>query len=393
MDVLTDISFENTVIAFEHKSDQELRKAYYLFKLLDKPKLSRWASKLASAMIGLPFVQTITKKTIFKHFCAGETIAECLETVDHLDEYNVKSILDYSVEGENNEAGFDATMDETIRTIEMAGESEHIPFAAFKPSGVISIGILEKIQKGDPLTEEEDRLLAIGKERFKKICRVASEKNVPVLIDAEDSWYQDTVDQIVYDLMQEFNTTFTIVYNTYQMYRKKSLDNLRKAHNQSVMNNYFLGAKLVRGAYMEKERERAKEHDYDDPIQESKEATDEAYDEALKFCINNKQKVCLFSGTHNEDSSKYLALLMDKHGMNPNDPRVYFSQLYGMSDHISFNLAKLGYNVVKYVPYGPVKAVIPYLTRRAEENSSVAGQSSREFKLISAELKRRKANR
>jgi proline dehydrogenase len=390
METAPKISFDNTAVAFTYKSSTALRKANFIFTLVNHP----WMSSLATAFVrfsfkaGLP-IETIIRNTAFEHFCGGESIEKSEPVINKLAEYGVYTILDYSAEGEKTEAGFDKTLAETVRIVERAKNSEHIPFAVFKPSGLASVELLEKVQKNETLSQKEQADFKRIRERFFQICELGHRYDVPVLIDAEETWIQNPIDKLVNEMMALFNKKKAIVYNTYQLYRTAALKNLRDAHHEATMHNYFLGAKLVRGAYMEKERARAEEHGYPSPIHVDKDATDNAYNEALKFCLDNKQRISTLSGTHNEYSNHFLTLLMEKHGLQPSDARIWFAQLYGMSDNISFNLAKGGYNVAKYVPYGPVKSVMPYLLRRAEENTSVAGQSSRELTLIRKELKRR----
>ncbi|MCK6616233.1 MAG: proline dehydrogenase family protein [Cyclobacteriaceae bacterium] len=388
------ISFEDTQTAFAYKTDAELRRAHFIFSLVNHP----WISALAIGMVKaglflrLP-VNGIIRKTVFNHFCGGETITQADEVMQVIARFNVRAILDYSVEGEHTEEGFEQTTQETLRTIENAKATTKIPFCVFKVTGLASAALLEKVQLQQPLTAEEQAAFARVKNRMDRICAKGYEYGIPILIDAEDSWYQDTIDRIVLDLMNKYNKEKAIVYNTYQLYRTAGLSNLRNHFHEAVMYNVYFGAKLVRGAYMEKERERAAKMGYADPIQPNKQATDDAFNEALAFCIDNKQRISVMCGSHNDYSNYYLTVLMEKHSMPNNDPRVWFAQLYGMSDHISFNLAKAGYNVVKYLPYGPVRSVMPYLFRRAEENTSVAGQSSRELMLIKKELSRRKSSR
>lgn len=385
------ISFEDTQTAFAYKSDAELRKANFVFSLVNHPWISALATRCVRMGLALRLpIEGIIKKTVFFHFCGGESINQAEAAVRKLAQFHVSAILDYSVEGEKTEAGFEATVEETLRTIEKAHTTSNIPFCVFKPTGLASAELLTKIQGKEKLTPEEEAAYQRVFERFDRICAKGYEYNIPILIDAEDSWYQDPIDQIVLDLMKKYNQESAMVYNTYQLYRTDALDNLRNHFHEAVMNNVYFGAKLVRGAYMEKERERAAKLGYPSPIQPDKEATDADFNKALAFCIDNKQRISVMCGSHNEYSNYYLTVLMEKHSMRPDDPRVWFAQLYGMSDNISFNLAKAGYNVVKYLPYGPVRSVMPYLFRRAEENTSVAGQSSRELMLIRKELERRK---
>lgn len=390
MHVNTNISFDDTSVAFEAKSTKALKKANLMFTVVNNPLMSKLATQSVKLAFSLHLpIKGIIKSTVFEHFCGGETIEESKQTINELAAYKIGAILDYAVEGEESEATFDATKEEVLKTIDAAKGSPDIPFSVFKVTGIASASLLQKIQEKKQLNEKEIQAFGRVKARVDELCQKAYDNDVPLLIDAEDSWIQDPIDEMVYEMMQKYNQKRAIVYNTYQMYRSDMLENLRKAFHYATMHNYFLGAKLVRGAYMEKERERAEEMGYPDPIQPNKEATDRDFDQALSFCIGNKQRISLVCGSHNENSNYYLALLMEKHSMKSDDPRVYFAQLYGMSDNISFNLAKAGYNVVKYVPYGPVKVVMPYLIRRAEENTSVAGQSSRELSLIRKELKRR----
>lgn len=391
MELASNISFDDTSIAFEAKSTKALKKANFLFSVVNNPTISSIATgsvKLGMALY-LP-IKPIIKHTIFEHFCGGETIAESEKTVKELGEYGIGTILDYSVEGEDDEDSFDVTRDEIIKTIHVAKSSKDIPFSVFKVTGLAHSDLLIKIQNGDLLSPQEEEEFNRIKERVDSICQIAHDSGVPILIDAEETWLQEPIDKMVYEMMKKYNTERCIVYNTIQMYRTGSLEAIKKAFHYAAMDNYYLGLKLVRGAYMEKERERAKDMGYESPIQPNKEATDDNFNKGLAFCIDNIQRVSLVCGSHNEYSNYYLALLMEKHNIKNNDPRVFFAQLYGMSDNISFNLAKANYNVAKYVPYGPVKAVIPYLLRRATENTSVAGQSSRELGLIRKELKRRK---
>lgn len=386
----SNISFDDTSVAFRAKSTKALRKANLMFTVVNNPFMSKLATSSVKVAFALRLpIKGIIKNTVFEHFCGGETIEESRQTINELAAFNVGAILDYAVEGEDDEATFDATKEELLRTIDAAKSSPDIPFSVFKVTGIASAALLQKIQEKKQLTDGEAKAWERVKGRVNEICKKAYDNDVPILIDAEDSWIQEPIDEMVYEMMKQYNQKRAIVYNTYQMYRVDMLENLRKAHHYATMHNHFLGAKLVRGAYMEKERERAQEMGYPDPIQPNKEATDRDFDKALAFCIDNKQRVSLVCGSHNENSNYYLTVLMEKHSMKNNDQRVYFAQLYGMSDNISFNLAKAGYNVVKYVPYGPVKVVMPYLFRRAEENTSVAGQSSRELSLIRKELKRR----
>jgi len=386
------LKFDNTEIAFKSKSSQELKSAKVLFNMVSRNsmvKFGRWFTNVAFS-IHLP-IKGIIKKTIFKQFCGGESIKECENTISTLDKYGVGTILDYSVEGKEGDDDLDSTVLEIIATIKKAKSSMAIPFSVFKPTGISQFSILEKANDGVKNLNKKE-LAAYNKieERFDAICKTAYEQDVPLFIDAEDSWIQETVDRLCEKMMGKYNTEKVVIYTTLQFYRWDRLDYLKKLHKKAKENNCKIGVKLVRGAYMEKERERAEEMGYKDPIQPNKEATDRDYDLALKYCVENIEDISICAGTHNEESSQLLADLMKENGVDKTDKRIFFAQLLGMSDHISFNLSNEDYNVAKYVPYGPVKEVLPYLIRRAEENTSVAGQTSRELSLIQKEIKRRR---
>ena len=388
---LTIDSFKNTEIAFASKSDRQLRKSYYLFKIVNNNAIAGIAT--FSANIGLKLhlpIKGIIKKTVFEHFCGGENIQECKATSEKIAKYNIKSVLDYSVEGKDTEEAFDNTLNETLGTIENAAGNENVPYAVFKPTGLGSDQLMEKVQLGKALTAEEEAALQRLKDRYEILCQAAHDKGVRLLIDAEHSWYQNFLDDLIYGLMEKYNKERAIVFNTYQMYRWESLDNIKKAHKLATEKGFYLGAKLVRGAYMEVERERAAEKGYKDPICINKQATDDSYNGGLKYCIENINNVELFNGSHNEYSNYYVTQLIEEAGLARDDNRIWNVQLYGMSDNISYVMADAGYNVAKYLPYGPVQYVMPYLTRRAQENTSVGGQSSRELNMLSEEMKRRK---
>lgn len=391
MEIEPTVKFDDTAVAFSYKSDAELKKANFIFTIVNHPFISSLATGAVKVgmSLGLP-IKGLVRTTVFEHFCGGETIEKTEKTVQHLGEYNVKTILDYSVEGANTESGFDATAEEILHTFDKAQSSKFIPFCVFKMTGMADATLLEKIQSKQTLTAEEQASFEKVRSRVDRICAKAHKLGIPILVDAEDSWIEDPIDALVYEMMARYNKEKAIVFVTYQLYRKDSLNNLREAFHVAAMNNYYMGVKLVRGAYMEKERERALLKGYPDPIYPTKQATDDAFNKALEFCIDNKQRISVLCGSHNEYSNQYLTVLMQKHGMSPHDSRAWFAQLLGMSDNISFNLAKAGYNVTKYVPYGPVESVMPYLLRRASENTSVAGQSSRELSLIRKELQRRR---
>lgn len=388
------ISFDNTKIAFKAKSDQDLYKAYLLFKVMGNTSLTSIGKSLTefAFKFHLP-VKGIIKKTVFKQFCGGESIDDCSEAIENLGKYNVKALLDYSVEGKESEDEFNRTMKTILKTLEYAKTNTNIPFAVFKVTGVARFALLEKINAGKTLSAEEEKEFDHVKLRVDKICKKAAHIKIPVMIDAEESWIQDTIDELAQDMMRKYNKQSAIVYNTLQMYRWDRLDFLKKSHEDSKFHGYFLGVKIVRGAYMEKERERASKIGYASPIQKTKENSDKDYDLSLEYCVQNIAGISLCAGTHNEMSSMYLTKLMTLHKIDKKNTKIYFAQLLGMSDHISFNLSDADYNVVKYVPFGPVKDVMPYLLRRADENTSIAGQTSRELKLIMAERERRRSNK
>ncbi|PSL06364.1 proline dehydrogenase family protein [Cecembia rubra] len=391
MSVKPKISFENLEVAFASKSDAELKKMYYIFATMNNNLAVSLGIKLADLAFALKLpINGIMKKTMFGHFCGGESIEDCEKSVNKLAEYGVKTILDYSVEGEGDEESYEATKNEILKTIERSAGDPNIPFAVFKVTGLGDFNIMTKIQEGQKLSSKEEIAFQKLEKRVDELCEAAYQAGTKILIDAEDSWYQETLDILVYRAMEKYNKESCVVFNTYQMYRHDMLQRLKNAHQTALDKGYFLGAKLVRGAYMEKERERALKKGYLSPIQPDKASTDRDYDAAVKYCMENIQTMNLVSGSHNEHSNLLLTELIGDYGLAENDERVYFAQLYGMSDNISFNLADAGYNVVKYVPYGPVEKVMPYLSRRAEENTSVAGQSSREFDLIKKEMRRRK---
>lgn len=387
----TDLIFDNTEVAFSLKSDSELERAYFLFKMISIEPLVRIGTAATNFAIKahLP-IEGLIRSTVFDHFCGGVNEDDCLSVIDNMYKKGVSSVLDYSVEGKESEIEFDAARDKVLKILNFAKEIDAIPIAVFKPTGFGRIHLYEKIGKGIELTINETNEWQSVVERFDTVCNKAKENDVAVLIDAEESWMQDAVDALVTKMMQKYNTEKPIVYNTLQMYRHDRLAFLKKEHKKAIDGKYYLGYKLVRGAYLEKENDSADENGYKSPICTSKAITDENFNAGLRYMINNIDSMSLFAGTHNEDSSYLLMELMNEKGLQTNDSRVWFGQLYGMSDHISFNLANKGYNVAKYVPFGPVRDVMPYLIRRAEENTSVAGQTGRELALLSKEKKRRK---
>jgi proline dehydrogenase len=354
-----------------------------------------WMVNVGKALVKLAFalrlpVKGLIKKTAFNHFCGGETIEECERRMDELHEYRVFTILDYGVEGKESEKDFDHAMEVALKTIVYAKDNPAIPFTVFKPTGMGRFVLYEKVNAGEVLNDKEqaewDRVVA----RYDQVCALAHEHNLPVMVDAEETWIQTAVDNLVLEMMRKYNKETQIVYNTLQMYRRERIPYLMELLAIARRENFKIGLKIVRGAYMEKERERAREMNYIDPIHENKKATDKDYNLAMRIIVENIDVFALCAGTHNELSSQLLVDYMEELGIAKDDPRIYFSQLYGMSDHISFNIANAGYNVVKYLPYGPVEDVMPYLFRRAEENTSIEGQTGRELSLLMKERKRRK---
>ncbi|MGZ9675772.1 proline dehydrogenase family protein [Flavobacterium sp. GNP001] len=383
--------FDNTQVAFALKSDTELDRAYFLFKMIANQPLVRIGTAVTNFALkaNLP-VEGLIRATVFDHFCGGVNEDDCLSVVDKMYTKGVSSVLDYSVEGKEEEDQFDAALQMTLKTIEFAKERMAIPFAVFKPTGFGRFELYEKLGEKQALTAAEqvewDRVV----ERFDIVCKEAHQKNVALLIDGEESWMQDAADDLVASMMRKYNKEKAIVFNTLQMYRWDRLDYLKKLHEQAKAEGFYIGMKIVRGAYMEKENTRAEEKGYPSPICASKEATDINYDAAVAYMVAHIDTMAIFAGTHNELSTYTLMDLMQQNGMATNDNRIWFGQLYGMSDNISYNLANEGYNVSKYLPFGPVKDVMPYLIRRAEENTSVAGQTSRELSMIKTERNRRK---
>ena len=383
--------FDNTKVAFELKSDSELERAFFLFKMISHQPLVRIGTAATNFALkaNLP-VEGLIRSTVFDHFCGGVNEDDCISVIDKMYDKGVCSVLDFSVEGKDDESHFDAAMEKTLKIINFADNKDAMPIAVFKPTGFGRLYLYQKKGEGKPFTDEETLEWNRVVERFNKVCQLAKEKDVELLIDGEESWMQDAADELCEEMMCLYNTEKTIVYNTLQLYRWDRLNYLKKLQKRSEENGFKIGVKIVRGAYMEKERVRADELGYPSPICKTKQITDDNFNETLRYILNHLSNISLFIGTHNEESC-YLAIeLMDKYKISRNDSSVWFGQLYGMSDHISFNLASQGYNVAKYVPFGPVKDVMPYLIRRAEENTSVAGQTSRELNLLKEERNRRK---
>ena len=383
--------FEDTSTAFSLKSDSELERAYFLFKMIANEPLVRIGTAMTNFALKarLP-VDGLIRATVFDHFCGGVSEEDCMTVVDKMWSKGVCSVLDYSVEGKETEDPLDAALEKTLKILDFVKELDAIPFAVFKPSGYGRVALFRKIGEGKSLSKKEkeewDRVVV----RFETTCKKAYDLDVPLLIDAEESWMQDAADELVEEMMRKYNKEKAIVFNTLQLYRWDRMDYLKELHAKAKKEDFKIGIKTVRGAYMEKENERALEYNYVTPICANKSESDSNYDTTVAYIIENLDRISLFSGTHNELSSYKLIDLMKQKGIAHNDNRIWFGQLYGMSDHISFNLADRGFNVAKYLPFGPVRDVMPYLIRRAEENTSVAGQTNRELELIKKERSRRK---
>jgi proline dehydrogenase len=386
------VSFDDTEVAFAGKDDGELQHSAWLFRIMSNAAIvdiGAYITQMA-LQIGLP-VQSILKTTIYEHFCGGEDLSETEPMVAALAEQGVSTILDYGVEAKETQDEFDANLAEQLRAITYADAHASVPYVSCKVTGYAPFALLEKINSGEPLDAEEeaahDRMLA----RLHQICEAASSMDVALYVDAEESWIQDAIDQTVEALMARFNTQKPSVFNTVQLYRHDRLAFLKEAHEKAVAGGYTLGVKLVRGAYMEKERDRASSMGYPSPIHTDKEAVDTDFDEALVYCVEHLEEIAFCAATHNEESCRLLVETASKRQVDLRHPHIHFAQLYGMSDHISFNLARAGFNASKYVPYGPVRDVVPYLIRRAQENRSISGQVGRELGLILAEIARRKS--
>ncbi|MFN0199883.1 MAG: proline dehydrogenase family protein [Bacteroidia bacterium] len=384
------LDFQNTELAFQAKSNAELRKSYYLFTMISLPVLADVGPRLMSWAFewNLP-VQGIVKNTLFQQFCGGVSIEGTVKSSDALYRFGVKTILDYSVEGEKSEKGFDETMQEIVQTLVHGGQQEAVAFTACKLTGLGEFDLLDKMSRLGAISEEEQQAFARVKTRLTNICQAALDNDTPVFIDAEESWIQAAIDALAEEMMEKYNQKRPLVYTTVQLYRHDRLAYLEGLIQRSKEKGYFLGVKLVRGAYMEKENARAEKLGYATPIQPNKAATDKDYDAALKLCAEHIETVAICAGSHNERSAMYLTELMQQKKLPANHAHILFAQLFGMSDHISFNLAHEQYNVAKYLPYGPVKAVMPYLMRRAQENTAIKGEAGRELKLLKTEMKRR----
>ena len=386
------VDFSDTAIAFHHLSEKQLKKTAWLFGMMNKSWLVSMGSKvgLKAVQWNLPFVESLIKKTIFEQFCGGETLLECETTIRHLEENNTYTILDYGAEGKETEQDFNRTMNETIRAIEFSAQQSGINVVSTKITGMARFELLEKIDAGETLNATETAEWENIKKRVDSICHIARDKGISIFIDAEESWIQDAIDSLVDEMMARYNREKVIVYNTFQLYRHDRLQFLKDSFQKAEKNGYRLGAKLVRGAYMDKERARAAEKGYPSPINQDKNATDKLFNEAITFCVDHYENMGSCCATHNAESSLLQAELIVQRNLPRKHPHLMFSQLKGMSDNITFNLAHAGFNVAKYVPYGAVREVIPYLIRRTQENTSITGDMSREYQQVMKEVNRRR---
>ena len=385
------VNFENTALAFAHLNDDELKRQHRLFRLIDNPFLTKVGPPLATTALKMRLPVTgLIRQTVFDIFCGGESLAETRKRSDDLFKNKVMTILDYSVEGEKNDAGFDETRDEVKRTLHHGSGYDAVAFSAMKVTGIAHFDILVKAAAGEKLSPAEQVSFDRSKARFNDLCDTAGELQQPLFVDAEETWIQDVIDTWTEELMEKHNQKRAIIVQTVQMYRKSGLPYLEGLIERAREKGYIIGLKLVRGAYLEKERKRAEEMGYDDPIQDNKLSTDIDFNTALQLCMDNIDVVEVCIATHNQVSCGHAAKLMAERDLPPNHSNILFAQLLGMSDNISFNLSQNGYQVAKYLPYGPVKSVLPYLIRRAQENTSVAGQAGREVELLTREVNRRR---
>ncbi len=386
------LSFDDTSKAFRHKSNKDLKETYRLFALMKNQSLVSLGSGIGkfAARLNVGIINSLIRNTIFKQFCGGENLLDCQSTIDELYQKSVLTILDYGLEGKSSEEDFNHIKDEIIRGARLAASNDSVPVVVVKLSGLADNDLLALAADLDHMPSDYRVAYDALVERVDEICAEASKLGVGVFFDAEESWLQDSIDRIAMQMVMKYNKTKCIVYNTYQMYRHDRLHYLKASYREAQSAGVFLGAKIVRGAYMEKERNRAAEKGYESPIHKTKAETDADYDDAIRFCTEHYEQIASCCATHNINSNYLQASLLDEKQIDPKHPHINFCQLYGMSDYISYNLAEAGYNVAKYVPYGPIKEVIPYLIRRAKENSSVTGEMGRELKYLSSEMKRRK---
>ena len=385
------VHLDNSAIAFRYKDDRQLNTAYRLFKAMSVPFMASVGKGLMRLALSLRLPVTgLFRATIFRQFCGGESLQECLGSVSTLHKFNVMSYITYAAEGKENQTEFERSVKELVRVISSIKDQPAIPFAVFKITSMASYDFLEKVSSGVQLTEAEQKEWEAVRRRVDAVCKAASDAGKPINVDAEETWIQPALDQLTEEMMAKYNRERTLVFNTFQMYRKDRLAFLRTSWEKANREGYHFGAKLVRGAYMEKERVRAEQMGHPSPIHDTKEDTDKAYDEAVRFCLDHLEGNLLLMGTHNANSITKLTEEMEKRNISKEDPRIFTAQLLGMSDNITFNMANEGYHSVKYVPFGPIREVIPYLLRRADENSSVQDQTGRELHLLEKEIQRRK---
>lgn len=392
MEINDFLSFDDTEIAFAHKSDVALWRSYLLFRLINNPNLVKKGTSLAMWALDkhLP-ITPFVRYSIYEQFCGGQSLKKAVTTLNKMAQYNLKTMLDYGVEAKKTEKDFDKTSKQLLKAITFAGRRSDVPVVSIKITGLGQFELFEAIDAAQELTPDQQAAFRRVKQRLHTICQTAQKENVAIYFDAEESWIQDALDVLVNELMAAYNRQAVVVYNTFQLYRHDRLAYLKQCHTHALQGGYILGAKLVRGAYMEKERERAWKMGYASPIQPDKEATDRDFNDALLYCIDHLDQIAFCNASHNEQSATYLCRLIAERKLPRDHAHIWFAQLYGMSDHISYNLANTGYNAAKYLPYGPVRDVVPYLIRRAQENTSVAGQAGRELSLLQDELRRRKA--
>jgi proline dehydrogenase len=386
-----DLNFDNTEIAFAHKSDRELIKTAWLFNLMNNSTLVNVGSKLGlfAVKFRMPFSEFAFKHTIFPQFCGGESLLDCQKTIDQLYDSDILTVLDYGAEGKSDEDDLDAVLEENLKAIEMAASNNSVPVISTKITGLVDHSILEKMHNKETLTDGEKRKYQHLYERVDEICGKAYELGISVFVDAEESWIQDPIDELVMQMSEKYNKERATVYNTYQLYLSSKLSHIKRDHERCRNNGVVFGCKMVRGAYMDKERLRAEEMEYPDPVQPDKAATDRDFNDGIRYCVEQYETISSCCASHNMESNLLQAQLIHDKGVEHNHPHINFCQLYGMSDNITYNLAHAGYNAAKYVVYGPIRDVVPYLIRRAQENASVTGDMSRELKFINNELKRR----
>lgn len=395
---MSNISFDNQINAFAYKNDKDLKLSSFLFRSMTYPLFVPVAARATPLLMkfNLGVINRLVRRTIFKQFVGGETLGETSALAKKLSEYNVGVILDYGLEGKEGDENFEIATDKFIEVIRYAATQPNIPFISIKVSAFAPASLLKTLNEAPRLrsgihdNEQEEAEWDKVCDRMYRICEVAAGCNIGVAVDAEESWLQDPVDRLTMEMMEEFNKGKVIVYNTIQLYLHDRLKFLEISNDIAKQRGYLLGIKMVRGAYMEKERARASQFGYPSPIQPNKESTDSAFNKAIRYCLDNIENISVIIASHNEQSNLLAINMMEEKGIEKNHPHIYFSQLYGMSDNITFNLAKDGYSVSKYLPFGPIKEVIPYLMRRAQENSSVGGQTSRQLVLINEEIERRK---